>query len=705
VSNPFVLPVDEYKRDVDPIGQYKAQAAKYLSISKGISIEKAVAVVATMFEKKMFPRMRNPEVTYLNRKPNGDREKVTATLSSYIYTALNNRRLIAPTMTTYDHPEDNPSFLVEYVDTNVAGRNVAKKAMFAAKAVKDYYTADYKNKEQKYKKTKNNSLSGAQVSGGTPLNNKTAHSTLTSNCRTTAGYGSANNEKFLSGNRHYFHYNVVMNNITSICTITDLEAINAVIVANDLYVPTVKDVMECIRYSTDLYWCDSRAIAYIEAYVMKLTPMQRAAFLYVGDFYHFAKHNKEFAKELITKLSTKITDYVDSPLSLIKSLDEEHVNHARAVCKQEANEMTKIYKDYEGDPRLGVIAATAKNITDTITSYSEFIRAFWTTPNVPAEVAFFPESMRRSALTGDTDSTIFTVQEWVWWYFDSVEVAAGSTVSDTMIFLAAQTITHVLARMSANFGIVKERLFQIAMKNEYKFDAYVPTNVAKHYFATKNIQEGIILFPEDYEIKGVHLKNSNSPKQINQTALDMMKSILAVAKSAKKLRITDYLTQIANIERDIQAKIAMGDTTYLRLAEIKNPQAYSKTPMQSPYMHHVFWNTVFGPKYGTTPEPPYATVRLSSVLDNPRRTAEYLDGIEDKDLADRFRAFLTENNKLYIPSLMIPVSILSVSGMPKELLQIVDIRHIVGDITKVFYLIMETLGFYLSGDTLISDLY
>ena len=148
MSNPFLLDIDDYKRDIDPIGQYKKQPAYYLSTSKSIPLEKAQQVVEAMFKTKAFPNMRNPIVTYLNRKENGDREKLTTTLSSYIYTTLNERRLMAPTMTTYDHPDVNLAFHVEYIDTNVSDRNKAKKAMFAAKAVKDYYVADYKNKEQ-----------------------------------------------------------------------------------------------------------------------------------------------------------------------------------------------------------------------------------------------------------------------------------------------------------------------------------------------------------------------------------------------------------------------------------------------------------------------------------------------------------------------------------------------------------------------------
>ena len=49
------------------------------------------------------------------------------------------------------------------------------------------------------------------------------------------------------------------------------------------------------------------------------------------------------------------------------------------------------------------------------------------------------------------------------------------------------------------------------MKNEYKFDVFVPTQVAKHYYASIGCQEGNLYKAQEPEIKGVHLKSSNAP--------------------------------------------------------------------------------------------------------------------------------------------------------------------------------------------------
>lgn len=711
-NNPFVLPTDSYKRAIDPLGQYIEQTAHYLVKMRGISKEEAVAFVRTSIKDGTYPTVSNPKITFLERQSNGDREKKTDTLINYLYGSLKARELIAPTLTTYLNPQVKKSLLVKYIDKNIRLRSKAKKEMFKAKAVNNKELARIKNQEQNNKKTKNNSLSGAQVSASTPIANKTAHSTLTSNCRSTSGYGNANNEKLLAGNRHYWSVDVTVNNIVSIIKHTDYDRLQKFVEKYNIHIPTIAEVMECVRYSTDFYWRDPKGHAKVSMLVQKLDPLERAAFVYTGDLYHLAKYNGQVMRSFIKGLSTKVTGpFIDdskTALEYLQSSPTEVIHLARNICIAEMTGKTEEYELYKDTPELAVLASTTKLIRNTIDEYADLIATIMVTDNVPASVAHIPTSIRRVALTSDTDSTIFTVENWVTWYYEDEFVKPGDPVAAAMIFLAAQAIIHILAKMSANFGVEREKLYLIAMKNEYKFDVYVPTNVAKHYYAIKNVQEGIILNPVEYEIKGVHLKNSNAPAIINEKALDMMKHILNTVAEGKKLSILYYLKQIGDIERDIYTKIREGSPIYLRRAEIKNHEAYSKGPMESPYMFHDLWEKVLAPKYGYFSEPPYATVRIATELDSPTRTADWLAAIKDRDFAKRMSDWLKTNKRNKLPSIMIPSEVLGMHGIPEELLEAMDIRKIVSDITKTFYMIMETLGFYISNDKLtrlISDHY
>lgn len=710
-TNPFILTAEQYKRTINPIGDYVEQTAFYIATETGRDIEDCKKFVRAKLKDGTFQKIRDPKIRFFERQDNGDRIPVEGTLNGYITSSLQEKDLIAPSMTTYINADKTESLLVSYIDDNVKGRSIAKKAMFVAKAAGNVDLEIIKNTEQTNKKLSNNAISGAHVSKSTPLANKTAHSTLTSNCRSTSGYGNANNEKLLTGNRHYWNASVTLNNVVSIVSHTDYNVLQATIEKYNIHYPSVDEALDCIEYSSKLYWQNHDSIATIKALLEKLTPIQRASFVYTGDLYHLRKHNDQLIKIFIDRLSSKVTSdlSIADTFEYVTKANEDQVNLAHQICAEEMKGRGKDYKAIKGSKELEVLAATVKHICETITDYGDFIKCFLVTNNMPASVAYFPESIRRSALTSDTDSTIFTAEEWVNWFTGNYEFSAkANSIGSTMIYLASQAITHILGMMSANFGIQQKRLFQIAMKNEFKFDVFIPTNVAKHYYAAISCQEGNVFKEDEYEIKGVHLKSSNSPKSITKKASLLMENVLQTIKAGKKIKIMDVLKEIGDVERNIFQSIKSGDLEFFRLAEIKRPDAYVKSAEESPYGYHMFWTETLGHKYGTFGEPPYQAIRVATTLDNPTLTKEWLENMKDRELAERLKSWFARNNKVKLPTLLLPVEAIKVNGIPQEIIDIIDIRKIVYNLCKIFYLILETLGFYICNDhmtKLVSDNY
>jgi hypothetical protein len=721
-TNPFVLPKQNYARDIAVIRHYVNDAALYMSKMTNKSVEECEAFVRTQLRAGGQFEFKDPTVHYLERKPNGDRVKAKTTLSNYINDAVKNGELIAPTLTTYLPASKVPSLLVDFIDTNVKKRGVAKKAQFKAKMAGDKATETLKKGEQTTYKLGNNSISGAHVSASTPLFNRTAHSTLTSNCRSTSGYGNANNEKFLCGNRHYWKPDIVRANIISIINHSDYNKIDAAMKKFGIRPPTVSETMDCIKYSAKLYWHGDDEYQRIELLVSKLTDLERAAFVYTGDLYHLRKFNEGLVRDFIDRLSKRVTDKTyDDPELVIHSVWEDCHHLATQICCNEMrgktfgrNAVTGLYEVAEGDKnkpalepedarnRLMIVTGTIENIHTVLNEYWDLIRAFWVTPNIPASVAVFPDSIRRAAVTSDTDSTIFTVQEWVKWSegricFDDKAMGVGAT----MIFLAAQTITHVLARMSANFGIEQKRLHQIAMKNEFYFPVFVPTQVAKHYYAKMSVQEGNVFGEMDMEIKGVHLKSSNAPKEINDEAKKMMDFIMTEVMAERPISINRIMTWIADIERNIIDSIKKGGYSFFRKGQIKTPSSYIDGEEATPYVQYLLWRDCFAPKYGEIPEPPYMSVKISADLSSPAKTKAWLNKIQDKDMVQRIELWMARNNKKHMgTAFMLPEQSIQLVGIPEEILAAMDLRKIVLDTTKVFYLILETLNVYMLNDKL-----
>ncbi len=704
--NIFTLDDSEYQREVDPINQYIEQAANFLSIKTGDSIEACREFVANGLQNKTFPNLRDPTIVYFERMDNGDREKKKSSLSNYIYSAIKDKQIIAPSLTTYMHPSKKESLLVSYVKDNISGRYVAKKAAFKAKAAGQMELYAIKNTEQTNKKLSNNALSGAHVSASTPLFNKTAHATLTSVTRTTSGFGNANNEKIVTGNRHYWMPSIAMNNIVSIVTNSNLDMIAEVVAKYNLKLPTPEEAMACALYSTRLYWSSPEQECAIMELLASLTPVQRAAFVYVGDLYHIRKLNPAVIHDFINAITQKLAIKVDNALDVVKTIPEDYLNLAHQICNSEAKGFGKDYKLMQEKGVLDTIVATGLNITRVLGEYESFIKAFFTTVNVPASVAYLPDSIRRAALTSDTDSTIFTVQEWVEWYQGKIDVTDESiAVAASVVFFASQTITHNLAILSSNFGFARDELHRLAMKNEFRFDVFVPTQVAKHYYALIGCQEGNVFDEYEEEIKGVHLKNSNTPPALMKIATSMMKEIMEYAMLGEMISMNDLLKRISEIEQDITRSLLKGEFTYYRINKIKAPEAYKNAPHQSPYLHHILWEEVFESKYGSIEKPPYAVAKIPTILANPSSMKEWLESIEDEGSKARMMKWAKTYGKKDLPTMYVSTNFLSGNGIPEEIKPIIDTRRIVSDLCSVFYIILETLGYYKKPETLISDFY
>lgn len=717
MNNPFVLNSNEYKRDINVLKHYINDTATYLSLMSGKGKEECELFVKNTITTDNGKLINDPKVHYLERGDNGDRVQKEGTLSQYLGEAVKERDLIAPTLTTYLHPTVKQSLLVDFIDGNVKERGTAKKKMFTYKMAGDKPREAYYKGVQTNKKLNNNSISGAHVSASTPLFNRTAHSTLTSNCRSTSGYGNANNEKFLCGNRHYWSPDIVRNNIISIINNTDYKVLESAMVQFGIRYPTAEETMGVIRYSADLYWKGEKDFYKLFMLVSKLTDIQRAAFVYTGDLYHLMKFNEQVVRTFINKLSAKITTDHPNPKDVIDNASEDNRNLANQICADDLlkaitsdKQKTTNPKDLVDTPAYGPYAATVNNIDNVLEEYSSLIKALWVTPNVPASLAVFPDSIRRCAITSDTDSTIFTVQDWVIWHCGKLAFdQKANAVSATLVFLASQTITHVLARMSANFGIEEKRIHQIAMKNEYFFPIFTPTQVAKHYFALIGCQEGNIFKAFEKEIKGVHLKSSNAPKVVMKEAEKMMLFIMNSVVEGKKININYVLKWIADIERDVMASIKKGSYSYFRIGQVKTPSSYTKGESADAYQQYLLWQEVFAPKYGDTVAPPYTSIKVGVDINTPTKTREWLASIEDKELVARLEQWLLKKGtKNFGSTLMLPEQCISTKGIPDEIAQAIGIRKIVLDTTGVFYLILETLGVYMLNDKctkLVSDIY
>lgn len=703
-DNLFLKPSEFYQRELNPLAQYVDQNSFYLSKMTGKPKEETRAFIVNGIKGKQFEGQIDPVVHFFERDENLDRHKTSIRLSQYFNEVVRNGEILTPTFTSYVPTSVRKSLLVGFIDTNVKIRSKAKKEAFKAQAEGNEDLYQMKNNEQDNRKRYNNSMSGAFAAGGSILNNPTGHSTLTSITRTVSSMGNSSNEKIIAGNRHYRNPDVTLANVITITSSMDRLEFQAVMEKYQLTYPTVEETLNCIRYSSDFYWKDPRAFKKIADFVEKLDPLERAAFVYTGDFYHVRKHNEKFVRDFLNSLSRKVKGLsFENGTKLIHKFDEQIVNYAHQICMDEVRGIGKDY-DKLNETDLNTLLGTCKNIEDVILAHKDFITAIFLTKNVPASTAYIPNMIRRTVVLSDTDSTMFSLDEWVIWHrgrlvFDQ----EGFALAGAVMFIATNCIAHCLAIFSANMNVEREKLHLLAMKPEFVFPLHCQTSVAKHYFASILVKEGNVYKEQKWEIKGVYLKNSAAPRDLIEDSQSKMKEIMKKVYAGEKISLVKELERISGIERKIKASLLNGDVAYYKQSKIKSPEAYARSAEESPYLHHMLWTSVFEPKYGAIGDPPYNVIKIPTQADNPTRLKQWIDGIADRELAERFAKWLAARNKRVLPTVYLSSQYVAAFGIPAEIKSVIDVKKVTLELTMTDRMILETLGYFIKPGWLVSE--
>lgn len=683
----------DYVRDTQIVEGYFEQTALYASRMTDVPYDECLEFIKKGCAPGGIKPFKDPQIAYLSRQKNGDRQRVGGTFMGYLQHVYDNKLVMAPTMTVYLNRNQRPSKIADFVLERMKARKVFKDKMFDAKMEGLTEMEDYFNGLQSGTKIDNNSVSGAHASAFNILFNKTSHSSLTSSCRISTSYANANGEWFLGGNRHFWCPQVTLTSLINACLYTDLDAFQAAMDKYNLHYPSAEETIECISRSTRNYWRGREAFSQLEDFVKKMTPIEKAAFVYTGDLFHLAKHNPTVVKDFLVELASPSKQPSANPDASFKRGDGDITNMATLLLA-DVMQGLKLDKAKKERPDIyAVVAGAIDHVVDTLEKWKVLIHGIFRPKMLPPSIAVLPNIIRRVVATSDTDSTIFTNQYWTRWVAgEEIFSKFAYQIGYVTTYLNSQLVRHKLAIMSANIGAIEEHIGLIQMKNEYFFPAYALTSVSKHYFAYRSAQEGNILPELEEEIKGVHLRDSSSPPEIVKGAKNYMMGIMTKIMHEGKLTYDDVVNPIAELEKDIIKDIQNGGVRYLKSAQIQNPRSYAQGEKAAPYKHYLLWNEVFAPKYGMAPQLPFRVIRVSVELPGRKDITEWLTQMDDRALADRMLAWLGREEKTSITEFQVPVDNLTIHGMPKELLSVIDTRKLITKMTTPFYMAAESVG-------------
>lgn len=499
------------------------------------------------------------------------------------------------------------------------------------------------------------------------------------------------------GNRHYWSPDVVIAAILTAHRYHRINNVSKLIDEFNLHVPTTDEIMSCITYSTNLYWRNEASVMEIRKLVETLPDTSRVFFMYSSDLYHLEKHNTSLVKDLLTQLACRAVDpYLLDPKAVIESATGDVIAYASLLCSDIMKGL-KLNEMYTTHPtEYGIVAATILKNYNVLESYRDLFEVLFRPTYLPPTIAKLPTIIRRAVVTSDTDSTIFTTQYWTKkivgkYDFSELSYAVGYTI----VFLASEQVTHLLALMSANLGIPSDQVHRIKMKNEFYFPIFSLTSNAKHYYSYISACEGNVYRDMKLEVKGVNLRSSNAPKVVTKQLHKHMAFLMNEAITNGSMNIDTAIGEIIDLERDVQTDLRNGGHRYLRSMQIKDADSYINKNDAPAIKQHELWEEVFAPKYGKAPDIPYPSLNLTVNLGSKTKVKEWLAGLEDQSLAARMEAHMARTGKTTIPTLRLPGEIVTSSGLPSEILPVISVRKLTMDIVKPFYLLIESLGIHL----------
>lgn len=706
--DPFVKPADQYHRQLNPLKAYHKQMSFYLHRMTGRALDKCKEFTRESVKKVL----RGPEQLtndIIIKDKNGDRVEHQETMNAFIRRINDDDLLLTPSLAGYTQAKEQKSLIADIIDVGLSNRKLYKHMMFEAKKEKDYVNVPYYSKMQTGAKIDNNSWSGVQAVEGTALFNPSAHPSLTSICRLITSHGNLNNERMVAGNRYYRTAEIAMADLVLLAEYAgnNVQNIRKVMDDYSLYAPTTEYVMDMVVRCSKAYWSDQVELKRMSDFLDKCTPEERAYILYCGDLYHLAKYNDDAIRHFFDSFCLAPAPFQGDYTEFVKSCNSDVQALAMLLQSHLVGQagLAKLKERSEDDYRIvvGQMNVIMKNLYD----HTDLIETFLRPPYLPCNLSEIEHMVRDAVVLSDTDSSVVTMQEWSMWYCGTDDFSKiDNRAWFVMTFILTQTLRHTLHQISANIGIKADRLHVFEMKNEFGFPSLMLSVLSKHYFAGKLIQEGVFMEKMDYEIKGVNLRSSNLPPVILERFNRFMQLITDSVSAGEKLSAKQLIGEVVEIERMIDRESRNGSDVYLRTSDSKDSDSYTRKEDEPKVKQHRMWQEVFASKYGEAPEFPYRALTLPLNLNGKTKYLSWIDGLADRQIADKLKIDALENGRDKLPRFRVPHAITQQVGIPEEFRDVLDLRGTIRAAIAPFYLALQILGVYLldeDGRLLLSD--
>ena len=695
---------------INLMNDYITDSTLLVSRDLGIDKDKAKEIVLKIIKDyKDNGKFKEPTVEYMGKNMYGDRELKYKNLLNYIDSTKHG--IVIPAGTVYAKHEDDMSVHTENTNERVRKRSIVKKEAAVHELKGEIRLANLKSKIEKNYKAGNNAVTGLMDNQYNPFYNPSGHYALTSMTATVTTIGNMISESMIAGNRLYNRPEVVLNHIISTASNSNLELIDTVMKKYKIHIPTVDECMYMILESTRFYWSSDEKENEIKNLLSKMTDLERSAFMYVNDLYHFRYFNSDLSKRMFNKI-LEIHDDSTDPIKDMNGIPEDLEVMTKCMLYDIMLEHSKkeeivSFKDNLFMDTKRKLASTARHSYNFLEKIDDLVTAFFKTDNLPINATDIKEMMRKCTVLSDTDSTCSTYQDWVMWYhgrslpkFTSDEIG----ISGAVLLFVYRTLSHSLELFSNRMNITGKYAKLLAMKNEYYWKTMIFMNMTKHYFADTAIKEGNVFKKTKLELKGSNLIDSKLPPDLQEKSKSYYSKITDIITSGEKLNIHKIVREIADIELSIIDRMKKLDSDIMKQETILDHSSYKGGKLGSAYYHFMLWNEVFGDVYGKIENTPMVCVKVKTSMTTKKSMMDAIENIKNDTIRNNFKSFLEKYPKNALEILRLPKEVVLGIGVPEELEHVMEIKPAVLELCSTFYFILESIGFYKKPGVLLCDL-
>lgn len=335
------------------------------------------------------------------------------------------------------------------------------------------------------------------------------------------------------------------------------------------------------------------------------------------------------------------------------------------------------------------------DIAEYMNKFNWLVRSFVAHPFINYNRPYIAKTMqRKNILLVDSDSLFTYLGRFVKKFeemFEGLDIKcikhkiATAHIANNMI---GNLLQDILDAVTSGSGIPEKYQSRINMKSEFLFQRIAMTNNKKNYSSLTLVNEGVMLDPPRFTIKGLPIKKVSTNIKTRDYFSELLLNDILLPENIDPKKI---LRKFVEYEEDVFSTI-----TDKRTTEYLIPGKFSTIPAyKNPYSNYIckgvaLWNYL-------NPDnviQPYSKVNMLKLkLVNSIIDVEFLKDTF-RDIYNNFITALEDKDYFSrgINAVALPKNI---KEIPKYLIPLIDTNTIVTSNTAAAYPIMESIGFQL----------